>query len=197
MRGNCWRNSSTPSCERSIPTSAGKPPKRRYDVTNGWVYPHECGETLARAILAICGQGLSPRVRGNLLEGEPHRRHLRSIPTSAGKPLIVRPVCREPRVYPHECGETTAKRWRSLSVSGLSPRVRGNPARRSSCCFFSGSIPTSAGKPDVVTVEETANQVYPHECGETTAGLLVRNRILGLSPRVRGNQTHRCHRIDQ
>ena len=70
---------------------------------------------------------------------------------------------------------------------GLSPRVRGNPAHHRLQLRNLGSIPASAGEPRVpLTVTDTTT-VYPRECGGTLRRRVPPIKVLGLSPRVRGN----------
>ena len=72
-------------------------------------------------------RGLSPRVRGNLLQATRADQRLRSIPACAGEP---RPAVLErypEPVYPRVCGGTRSARLGWSGWAGLSPRVRGNP----------------------------------------------------------------------
>ena len=50
------------------------------------VYPRVCGEPGVRLPFAPFGDGLSPRVRGNLMEDGRVTHRLRSIPACAGEP---------------------------------------------------------------------------------------------------------------
>ena len=70
----------------SIPACAGKPTANRNASCNSWVYPRVCGETKATAGGKRSVQGLSPRVRGNLLHDLRKVRTNGSIPACAGKP---------------------------------------------------------------------------------------------------------------
>ena len=49
------------------------------------------------------------------------------------------------------------------------------------------SIPTHAGKPVQPVGRDGAPRVYPHACGETDGARHWVTRLLGLSPRMRGN----------
>ena len=92
-------------------------------------------------------------------------------------------------------------------IAGLSPRVRGNPAREVRGQVNAGSIPACAGEPCWVCPAHSAMpvypacagepararpglgtaRVYPRVCGGTT---VAHPRVVvdaGLSPRVRGN----------
>ena len=99
------------------------------DELQNRVYPRAYGGTLARDLVYSAAVGLSPRVRGNLLE----RRHLYhglwSIPARTGEPLIGAFDRAEVLVYPRAYGGTTAPYGLKGTLPGLSPRVRGNPER--------------------------------------------------------------------
>ena len=107
-----------------------------------------------------------------------------SIPASAGEPPSC--CCRSSggRVYPRECGGTVMDMSAAASVSGLSPRVRGNhiheppPERRHR------SIPASAGEPPSCCCRSSGGRVYPRECGGThitTATATTRSRSIPAS----------------
>ena len=93
-------------------------------------------------------------------------------------------------VYPRVCGGTSSGLAPEMYPTGLSPRVRGNPA-----CFClpanpAGSIPACAGEPPTCTAQRFKKWVYPRVCGGTGPPLRLRLRVLGLSPRVRGNHSN-------
>ena len=100
----------------------------------------------------------------------------------------------------------------SSSPAGLSPRVRGNPARAMAAGEIIGSIPACAGEPaptgphwhytavyprvcggtDRTACPSTsAGRVYPRVCGGTAGFWPGSKTTLGLSPRVRGNLRRR------
>ncbi len=137
--------------------------------------------------------GLSPRVRGNLLEESAGRANRGSIPACAGEPLEQVAANGSEAVYPRVCGGThCGRRWRHC-MRGLSPRVRGNRFHRASPRLFSGSIPACAGEPSVALFTTRLHGVYPRVCGGTTGVSFHRSGYSGLSPRVRGNR-RRCGR---
>ena len=85
----------------------------------------------------------------------------------------------------------------AISAMGLSPRVRGNLLNVDDGVVEVGSIPASAGEPDVLIGREQLQEVYPRECGGTVGFSATWNTDRGLSPRVRGNrwiQRHLEHR---
>ena len=111
-----------------------------------------------------------------------------SIPTRAGKPDNTCQLFLLSGVYPHACGETLLKFSPKQPPAGLSPRVRGNPSTSRKISPLIGSIPTRAGKPFWLAKPDRRNKVYPHACGETSSYLYIHFPLVGLSPRVRGNQ---------
>ena len=81
-------------------------------------------------------------------------------------------------VYPRVCGGTYNNVSGEIEVTGLSPRVRGNP---SPPLTPHGSIPACAGEPPRLNRRsDWRHRVYPRVC------LRSWSPIGGLSPRVRG-----------
>ena len=133
--------------------------------------------------------GLSPRVRGN--PGVPALRQAarRSIPACAGEPRTPAAPGKQQKVYPRVCGGTQAPDSTRAAADGLSPRVRGNPARPRPAWTSTGSIPACAGEPVLLTWQLPDARVYPRVCGGTLRRPGRCGRQRGLSPRVRGNLT--------
>ena len=131
----------------SIPACAGEPFRVVPRSEMAQVYPRVCGGTSmsSAGVDKVCG--LSPRVRGNPLNGGVVGRVGRSIPACAGEP--VQEMQRLPIrwVYPRVCGGTNRSPSRTLWEYGLSPRVRGNPCRRWRSPTDARSIPACAGEP--------------------------------------------------
>ena len=94
---------------RSIPACAGEPVDYSRSLASHSVYPRVCGGTFALDVTASIGNGLSPRVRGNLepavLLGGVHG----SIPACAGEPLSAGAVGNRLKVYPRVCGGTGSR----------------------------------------------------------------------------------------
>ena len=112
-------------------------------------------------------EGLSPRVRGNPHGARPAVQYLGSIPTRAGKPIVVVVM--------------------SLSLGSIPTRA-GKPSA-ASCLAATGRVyPTRAGKPPPVLPWSASCRVYPHACGETRCPDREWPLGTGLSPRVRGNR---------
>ena len=81
---------------------------------------------MAEAIEALQREGLSPRVRGNLILPFVAAVPDRSIPACAGEPLRTRAKFDDWGVYPRVCGGTEDHSPQQPFREGLSPRVRGN-----------------------------------------------------------------------
>ena len=112
---------------RSIPACAGEPKAVGKPFVLEAVYPRVCGGTADLANYYTRAFGLSPRVRGNLSQTLNSTANIRSIPACAGEPPPCATIDRELGVYPRVCGGTPTYQFSSARLSGLSPRVRGNP----------------------------------------------------------------------
>ena len=152
-----------------------------------WVYPRVCGGTTGTPISGAYEDGLSPRVRGNLMDAGRDRLGPGSIPACAGEPLVHSTSVLAWAVYPRVCGGTSWTLGGIASSLGLSPRVRGNRLRRSRVRVGRRSIPACAGEPSLRLSAFPARRVYPRVCGGTLREDSGRARGWGLSPRVRGN----------
>ena len=126
VRGNpgAWAQSSTTG--RSIPACAGEPRNLFFEQRDDGVYPRVCGGTFSSQVRIHALNGLSPRVRGNLVKQVIEWTAYRSIPACAGEPPISHVTLTFPRVYPRVCGGTKVRALVLKYVFGLSPRVRGN-----------------------------------------------------------------------
>ena len=151
----------------SIPAWAGKPATEPAAKPLSRVYPRVGGETpRSRSSRAKCA-GLSPRGRGNPVQGDYAGAGLGSIPAWAGKPSPASSAAAGSRVYP--------------------PRGRGNPPRRSPLRARRRSIPAWAGKPVIPSSGARHSAVYPRVGGETLSRSAMPAIFSGLSPRGRGN----------
>ena len=132
---------------RSIPARAGEPSGKGSSPAGTRVYPRTCGGTMSWPVMSSTSMGLSPHVRGNRPIPATQISNRGSIPARAGEPL---PACQWPAtrgVYPRTCGGTASVGCIGLSVSGLSPHVRGNPVGTYLIRVIHGSIPARAGEP--------------------------------------------------
>ena len=189
MRGNRCQPNPFHYRRGSIPARAGEPPGRPGGNSQGMpvypracggtctpsrsqessgptVYPRACGGTTTTADMNKMGQGLSPRVRGNLIRHLPVSTECsRSIPARAGEPLQRLPAARRVQVYPRACGGTVFRFSLVWSASGLSPRVRGNRTAIWHCQPAIRSIPARAGEPSGPATISRIKAVYPRACG--------------------------------
>ena len=147
VRGNHEHGSPVRASDGSIPACAGEP-RYRWSCGGNWkVYPRVCGGTrLAISRTSVC-RGLSPRVRGNLAGATAESVVGGSIPACAGEPDSPPTHRHTAGVYPRVCGGTVAAVIGFRPSGGLSPRVRGNPARHRGGQSHPGSIPACAGEP--------------------------------------------------
>ena len=112
---------------------------------------------------------------------------MRSIPACAGEPCQVFHGVFLTKVYPRVCGGTDCGDCERCQDCGLSPRVRGNLLLPLTDLVYVRSIPACAGEPRSGSPREGWGAVYPRVCGGTFCRLAACERLLGLSPRVRGN----------
>ena len=114
----------------SIPAGAGEPWRSSHGSEFSRVYPRGCGGAPPCTAPTVWCAGLSPRVRGSLSMMPSACMCCGSIPAGAGEPTLVLAFGEIPRVYPRGCGGATGGPFCSSPPSGLSPRVRGSPAKR-------------------------------------------------------------------
>ena len=188
VRGNRHGHVVCSSPPGSIPACAGEPCARRAGRPALRVYPRVCGGTDQYGLTLALAWGLSPRVRGNLHRRAAGEGQEGSIPACAGEPATARSALERFRVYPRVCGGTKIRLSRSPRLSGLSPRVRGNPVRGEGDAVRIGSIPACAGEPRSRPSRGSPAGVYPRVCGGTAVPVLRPHSTRGLSPRVRGNR---------
>ena len=86
MRGNQRELQAVEAGAGSIPAHAGKPSAPGLPRKNNRVYPRACGETTSKTNSDATSEGLSPRMRGNLIALLDARDLIGSIPAHAGKP---------------------------------------------------------------------------------------------------------------
>ena len=89
------------------------------------------------------------------------------------------------------CGGTMSRAAIQIVARGLSPRVRGNRCWPSGRDQSAGSIPACAGEPLAKSFSTKRSEVYPRVCGGTMMSGRKPAARTGLSPRVRGNPSHR------
>ena len=110
-------------------------------------YPRVCGATKHDQVERIEDRGLSPRVRGNLVQANAAHKRDGPIPACAGQPLNPSGLSLGFWAYPRVCGATKRTYGYFSSRRGLSPRVRGNLVPLGSQRLRLGPIPACAGQP--------------------------------------------------
>ena len=153
----------------SIPACAGEPGYGNSQSRRGSVYPRVCGGTWCGDECWAAGVGLSPRVRGNHRAVRFPVRPDGSIPACAGEPIPHIPGAESIRVYPRVCGGTISSMREIPCISGLSPRVRGNPRESDLSIEQLRSIPACAGEPGDLPGRTRPARVYPRVCGGTSS----------------------------
>ena len=106
VRGNLRRLMRASDASRSIPACAGEPFQRVPGTIQIKVYPRVCGGTNPAPQRLVYGFGLSPRVRGNPVDGLGGWYEWGSIPACAGEPLGRDGQRGAGGVYPRVCGGT-------------------------------------------------------------------------------------------
>ena len=212
VRGNPKHNLSRPEGARSIPACTGEPGRITSSCCSSPVYPRVYGGTTTFSSSAIsisglsprvrgnpprmaarkCRMGLSPRVRGNHGGNPQPQRRLRSIPACTGEPRLRSSGAHRPTVYPRVYGGTRFTFTVSARISGLSPRVRGNRYHLHGVVKDVGSIPACTGEPSMGSKVGRWMWVYPRVYGGTCPPWSTPCTVVGLSPRVRGNQRRRA-----
>ena len=187
VRGNRHPDQRGRDAGRSIPACAGEPRARTESLEAEKVYPRVCGGTVVANGKDMTDDGLSPRVRGNHTVESIKGLENGSIPACAGEPPKDGLADGTQEVYPRVCGGTAARNEKPVSVTGLSPRVRGNRGQPDQTVICDGSIPACAGEPRSGCWPVSGRRVYPRVCGGTLLALALSLAISGLSPRVRGN----------
>ena len=127
-----------------------------------------CGATAPNPMNCADSEGLSPRVWGNRPTLNSKAFNSGPIPTCVGQPCRRAGIPRQDEAYPHVCGATSPSKSSFNCVSGLSPRVWGNPAKIPAELGNLGPIPTCVGQPPVSGLCCSLNGAYPHVCGATT-----------------------------
>ncbi len=196
VRGNPSAGAPAGARAGSIPACTGEPRGSRRPETGTRVYPRVYGGTRNRSSTGHSRIGLSPRVRGNLIQRRRGLGPRGSIPACTGEPgagIRTNGPC---RVYPRVYGGTLVDDGHLIEAHGLSPRVRGNPRGGGFCACRARSIPACTGEPKACTRRKSSLRVYPRVYGGTAPRMNMGMDALGLSPRVRGNLRRRGRPAD-
>ena len=167
MRGSLRRPSGAHRSRGPIPAHAGEPRTRAAWRRRGWPYPRACGGAATAHHIRQAATGLSPRMRGSLVELTRPELREGPIPAHAGEPSARARCAHSRRAYPRACGGAPTSRMHAQLLRGLSPRMRGSRRRSSARTRPSGA--------------------YPRACGGARHSTSDRDGYLGLSPRMRGS----------
>ena len=147
MRGHLKADRVKVDGNGSIPADAGPPAGSWSAITRTGVYPRGCGATRCQIMTGKASHGLSPRMRGHLVEGAVGFQKRRSIPADAGPPTSMPGLYSAEGVYPRGCGATEHRKSMPSCLQGLSPRMRGHPFDNNAFASDWRSIPADAGPP--------------------------------------------------
>ena len=187
IRGNECLNLHTRQHQGSIPAHTGERAAVRAGGREREVYPRTYGGTSAATGRLRSTRGLSPHIRGNGRTRYPEPGTRGSIPAHTGERAHVERRRPLGRVYPRTYGGTGRPSPRLDPRRGLSPHIRGNDRLPSGQDLDLGSIPAHTGERQCDRLRGHSFGVYPRTYGGT-AGIHRRgNRVLGLSPHIRGN----------
>ena len=172
--------------EGSIPACAGETDRWGKPRRPFLVYPRVCGGNSGGKIAASSCAGLSPRVRGKRPARPRRPRRPGSIPACAGETHSAAQMQHRETVYPRVCGGNARPAAADLVKRGLSPRVRGKPAKGVYPAYPDRSIPACAGETGSSCTSASMTMVYPRVCGGNAISIDNPLPESGLSPRVRG-----------
>ena len=167
VRGNPLRYAGRRGVDGTIPACAGEPGILPAMRENPGDYPRVCGGTRFDIDATPSLQGLSPRVRGNRIDGSWPVLLPGTIPACAGEPAPCCSGLATSKDYPRVCGGTTVGELRNLAQPGLSPRVRGNHMTRVPAIANRRTIPACAGEPSDRSAPCAGSWDYPRVCGGT------------------------------
>ena len=156
-----------------IPAQAGEPGASQSSSTARRAYPRAGGGTRLACSASSGWPGLSPRRRGNLPAWSLRRDTCGPIPAQAGEPCTRRSSSACTRAYPRAGGGTTYGETISITVTGLSPRRRGNRPRNQLHHRVLGPIPAQAGEPKGRPKTRRTPRAYPRAGGGTYSPALA------------------------
>ena len=143
-------------------------------------HPRGCGEK------APGREGSSPRVRGEAAFCASLVKGTGIIPAGAGRSGVLRVAGQGDGDHPRGCGEKRLPPRLGPGQRGSSPRVRGEVSLERKLSMGSGIIPAGAGRSELGEEVEHGVRDHPRGCGKKGGCGAVDGRLLGSSPRVRG-----------
>ncbi|KFI94768.1 hypothetical protein BSCA_0823 [Bifidobacterium scardovii] len=175
-------------------------------------HPRACGANIPGSTGKSISSGSSPRVRGQQLVRDDRGGHDRIIPARAGPTAPLRTSRWDGADHPRACGANLSDVMLLAAMFGSSPRVRGQPGRLCLGPSDAGSSPRVRGQLSMRTSCSSPTRIIPARAGPTCRRKLAIGpypdhpracganrrirwrwaRILGSSPRVRG-QPHQSY----
>ncbi|KXS37978.1 MAG: hypothetical protein AWU55_1918 [Halomonadaceae bacterium T82-2] len=190
LRGSAFSGFSLAVVTRVIPAPAGigTPTQRNRCPSPG--YPRACGDRMVALTHGSPDCGLSPRLRGSDPDAAGRDRRRRVIPAPAGIGQLVTQVLAEPAGYPRACGDRDTLKKSYWNERGLSPRLRGSDLIDRLEAGRRRVIPAPAGIGPERTMREDSVAGYPRACGDRFPVMALNASTAGLSPRLRGSESH-------
>ena len=177
----------------TIPALAGEPVHIADRLGQPKDHPRAGGGTRCRHPPWVVSRGPSPRWRGNLAVLQPRIDNHGTIPALAGEPCVSGSSRTWKRDHPRAGGGTVAGPRTSGGAEGPSPRWRGNPRSRPPRRSLPGTIPALAGEPPLPSASIISTRDHPRAGGGTVSVFPLRVRVMGPSPRWRGNRDGSQH----
>ncbi len=174
----------------SIPATAGEPTRPWRGTAGRWVHPRDRGGATTAPTPVLGHAGPSPRPRGSPLQHVGSNSRIRSIPATAGEPVMISSTKCAARVHPRDRGGADKSILDYLKKAGPSPRPRGSLLATALGLRAVGSIPATAGEPGGHAQRERMRRVHPRDRGGALGFSAGRNDLVGPSPRPRGSQVH-------
>ena len=185
-RGNHSNLADHKSSHRAIPARAGEPGQRSSSAGSSRGHPRAGGGTPIWLADHPFAEGPSPRGRGNPLGGIAASRRTGAIPARAGEPQEWLRRSLFLRGHPRAGGGTVADDDPRLTVTGPSPRGRGNLVEGVQVTADEGAIPARAGEPSARRRPCAPSRGHPRAGGGTSAVTTLPAEIRGPSPRGGG-----------
>ena len=149
-------------------------------------HPHACGDKSFADVSRSPRKGSSPRVWGQACPKKLAEILTRIIPTRVGTRGCGSGSKGSYKDHPHACGDKDVMIINELSGLGSSPRVWGQASDGVSFDNCDRIIPTRVG----TSLCDRETQLYPwdhpHACGDKAFFQILRQVLLGSSPRVWG-----------
>ena len=171
---------------RIIPAGAGRRGGDGRPRQIPWDHPRGCGEKTTAGARISPQPGSSPRVRGEETMTDKEHCDLGIIPAGAGRRRSYPPSSRTSRDHPRGCGEKLLDDDLKPAWEGSSPRVRGEVFGLAPPVWSPGIIPAGAGRRKMEAGRPARWRDHPRGCGEKTKMGSTLQKIMGSSPRVRG-----------